>query len=304
MDTAHRENRDITQSEQKEINKLLDEAAEIAIDTYATSEAEKNVILNRLKSSQERITADMITDTIKQLNAQRDETIRVAGDERDEKVRIAEETRKLGGKAAEDLADKMIEEANNQYKAVVESAEGIRDDGVKEIKDAYGDLVKDIDTDTGEIITFWGKIKKWWEGWQPTTKNANINSTVTTTYTARQTTSGYTGSSGGSYGANRPQYALGTTNALGGLSQVNEKGYELMDLPAGSKVRTHESSKQMVKDIVAETVKLFGKGNSGVNVTGNQFIINNDADPELIAEEIAFQTERKLGGVGLAYNPV
>lgn len=39
----------------------------------------------------------------------------------------------------------------------------------------------------------------------------------------------------------------------------------------------------------------------GVNITGNNFIINNEMDIEYVAQELAFRTQRQLGGGGLAY---
>ena len=40
----------------------------------------------------------------------------------------------------------------------------------------------------------------------------------------------------------------------------------------------------------------------GINITGNQFIINNDLDIDYVAKELAYRTQRELGGAGLAYS--
>lgn len=292
MDTANRENRNLTISEQNEINRILDESAKKAVNIYATSEAEKNVILNRLAASQERITAEMVGDTIKQLNAQRDETIRIASEERDKKVMIAEETRQKGGAEAEALANKMIEEANRQYDEIVRTAEGVRDDGVNKIINAYNDLADKVDKKSGKILTAWDKVKNWWNSWTPEPKSATITTYTENVYSSRP---GYTGDSGPGYGANRPGYALGTSHAIGGLTKVNERGYELIDLPVGSRVRNHVSSEQMIKDIVTETAKALLDNNNSTTVTQNIYV------PVASPYELARRTKKELENMALGF---
>jgi len=41
---------------------------------------------------------------------------------------------------------------------------------------------------------------------------------------------------------------------------------------------------------------------SAINITGNNFIINNDLDIDYVAKELAYRTQRELGGAGLAYS--
>ena len=207
-DEIRRQGGEITMNQQQEINSIMEEMKRLSVETMSKNEAEQNVILNRLASSNERITAKMVGETIKELNTQKDESIRIAGEQRDEMVRQAEELRTLEGGIYADKADEIIEEANRQYDEVVAAAEGTKNDGIKKLEDAYGGLVKKVDTDTGEILGFFGTIRKWWDGWNPEPKNMKINTTQTTTYTSR-TTSGYSGSSGTGYGAARPNFKGG-----------------------------------------------------------------------------------------------
>lgn len=291
----------ITRAMQEEINEIMDEMKESSIETMTQNQIEQEVILNRLAGNQERVTAEMVGDTIKQLNDQYDEVIRIAGEERDEKVRIAEQMRREGGVEAESAANKIIEEANREYEGVVEKADLQKRQGYDKLRTAHGDLVDQIDENTGTILTAWGKVKKWWDSWWPSSKTATIETINKNTYlNGNAPKQNYSPG----YGANRQGYALGTSHAIGGLTKVNERGYEMIDLPVGSKVRNHESSKQMIDDTISKTVEKMGKYMRGVNVQGNQFIINDDSDPERIAKEIAVLTERELGGVGLGYSLV
>lgn len=291
----------ITRSQQEEINQIVEEMKTNSVETMTQNEAEQNVILNRLAGNQKRVTAEMVGDTIKQLNDQYDEVVRIAGEERDEKVRIAEQMRAEGGAAADAAANEIIAAANKEYEGVVEKADLQKRQGYDKLRTAHGDLVDQIDENTGTILTAWGKVKKWWDSWWPSSKTATIETVNKNTYvTGNAPKQNY--SSG--YGANRQGYALGTSHAIGGLTKVNERGYEIIDLPVGSKVRNHESSKQMIDDTISKTVEKMGKYMRGVTVQGNQFIVNSDMDIERVAEEIAFITERKLGGAGLGHSQV
>lgn len=201
-DEIRRQGGEITLSQQQEINSIMEKMKRLSVETMSKNEAEQNVILNRLASSNERITAEMVGDTIKELNLQKDEAIRLAGEQRDDMVRQAEELRTLEGGIYADKADKIIEEANRQYDEVVEAAENTKEKGIDKLNNAYGDLTDKVDKNTGEILGFWDKVKNWWDKWKPTTKNANINTTQTNTYVNRQVTQGYSGTSGTSYRKN------------------------------------------------------------------------------------------------------
>jgi len=298
-DEIRRSGVEMTKKQKEDIDAILEELKILSIKTMSENEAEQNVILNRLANSTERITAEMVGDTIKELNVQKDETIRIAGETRDETVRQAEELRTLEGGKYSAKADEIIQEANRQYVGVVDAAEKTKKEGLNKLKGAYGDLTDSIDTNTGEILTFWDKLKSWWNSWQPKSKNATVTTNQVTVYSNRTATS-----NSSAYGATRTGYALGTTHAIGGLTKVQEKGYEMIDLPVGSKVRNHVSSKQMIEDITSKTVAQMSKFMQGIKISDNNFIINNELDIEMVAEELAFQVQRKLGGAGNAYSPV
>lgn len=205
-DEIRRQGGEITLNQQQEINAIMEEMKKLSVQTMSKNEAEQNVILNRLASSNERITAKMVGETIKELNTQKDESIRIAGEQRDDMVRQAEELRTLEGGIYASKADEIIEEANRQYEEVVSAAESTKEQGIKKLENAYGELTKKVDTNTGEILTFWDKVKKWWDGWKPAPKNATVNTPVTPKYNNPGGTPSYTGSG---YGAARPNFKGG-----------------------------------------------------------------------------------------------
>lgn len=260
----------ITKDQQVRINEIMEDMKKQAVTTMSKNEAEQNVILNRLSGSNKRITAEMVGNAIKQMEKQRKETVKEAGQQRDDIVRQAEELRTLEGGKWSDKADEIIEQANRQYKETVDAADKTKNEGLKKLEDAYGDLTKEVDSNTGKILTTWDKVKNWWDGWKP----GNKTMTVTTEHRT-------VGSPGKQTG--QTEYALGTSHSLGGMAKVNEKGYEMIDLPVGSKVRNHLSSKEMVKDIVAQTANVLLGENKGVNVT--QYIQVPIASPYEVARK-------------------
>ncbi|OLS02879.1 phage tail tape measure protein [Tissierella creatinophila] len=276
----------ITQDQQIRINEIMEEMKRQAVSTMSKNEAEQNVILNRLSSSSERITTEMVSKAIKQMERQRKDTVKEASQQRDEIVRQAEELKTLeGGKWAE-KADKIIKEANRQYKDTVDAAEKTKNEGIKKLEGAYGDLTRQVDKNSGEILTAWGKIRQWWEGWKPESKSV----TITTHQKMINETINVTGKQTGDVA-----YALGTSHSLEGIARINERGYEMVDLPAGSKVRNHLSSKEMVKDIAKQTVNSILGKNQGVNVT--QYIQVPVASPY----EVARRTKKELENMALGF---
>lgn len=285
----------ITQDQQVRINEIMEEMKRQAVTSMSKNEAEQNVILNRLSGSNERITAEMVGNTIKQMEKQRKETVKTAGQQRDELVRQAEELRQLEGGKWSAKADEIIRQANKQYEETVSAAEKTKSEGIEKLEDAYGDLTNEVDTNTGEILTYWGKVKRWWNSWNPENKETKITTTYENRYKDVKV------SSGGRYA-----YALGTSNSLGGMAMVHERGYEMIDLPAGSKVRNHLSSTQMAADIAQKTAEsMTNKILSAFDTQKPVYLVMDkekigEALIPIIDKGIGFESERRgfaLGGV-------
>ncbi|WP_142345219.1 hypothetical protein [Bacillus cereus] len=100
-----------------------------------------------------------------------------AREERDKRVKQAEMMKAELGSKAEGTANKLISEANKQYEKVKDSADKTKRDGIDKLKGSYKDLENQVDTSTGNILTYWDKIKRWWNNWTPVKKVMEVFST-------------------------------------------------------------------------------------------------------------------------------
>lgn len=161
-DQIRKQGGDITKDQQERIDQIYADMKEQAVQSMADNEAEQNVILNRLSSSNERITAEMLGETIKQMNEAKEKQIQSAADKRDKLVLEAEKLKTLEGGKYKEKAKKIIDAANDEYKAVVENAEKAKEEGVDKLMEAHADMADDIDRDSGKIKSTWDKIGDWW----------------------------------------------------------------------------------------------------------------------------------------------
>ena len=175
----------ITQSQQERINHIYEEMKDEAVQAMSDNEAEQNVILNRLSSSNERITAEMVGESIKQMNDLRDSSIKSAEEKRDALVLEAEKLKTLeGGKYAE-KAEEIIKAANEECEGVKKAAEKTRVDGIDKLMSAHDELADSIDVETGDIISDWDKIFGKWDKWTPEWKTTTIETKHIDTYEER-----------------------------------------------------------------------------------------------------------------------
>ncbi|MCU9808370.1 hypothetical protein LEQ06_09445 [Paraclostridium sp. AKS46] len=93
----------------------------------------------------------------------------------------------------------------------------------------------DVNTTTGNVKSNWEKLKDWWNGWNPVPKIFNI-------FTKK-------------HGSDSDSNWTGNSHFKGGYTTLHERGYELYDLPTGTKIYNHESSEQMVLETAKQTAK-------------------------------------------------
>lgn len=107
----------------------------------------------------------------------------------------------------------------------------------------------------------------------------------------------------------RPFYAnaAGTNNFIGGFTTMHERGYELYNLPGGSKIFNHDASEAAVKEMVT---KIFNEGMQklGNNTNSGGFVLNIEnfnnnrkQDIKAIAEELEFYRKQVSRGRGGRY---
>lgn len=99
--------------------------------------------------------------------------------------------------------------------------------------------------------------------------------------------------------------ATGTSRWEGGLTEVNEHGGEIIDLPEGSRIYPHATTMGMLKETFGD-----GGGNTPtannapvitVNVSGNSFTVREEADINKIAYAIMEQYRAASENYGGAY---
>ena len=229
-DTAAAEHRDLTQAEEDEVNRIKDEASQMAIVELSESEAEAQAIMQTWADNHTEVTAEMAAEQVKLLNDARDEKILSAQTEYTKQMEIVKQLRADGGEEAKALADKMEAEATRQRDAVVKKAEETRDNGINELKKAYGDLEEDVDTNTGEILTYWGRLKKWWDENSFLPKKARVQ--IEESHTRVMT---------------NPAAAASGSYSYTGLSYVPYDGYNII-AHKGERVLTAEENREYMQN--------------------------------------------------------
>lgn len=165
----------ITRNQQKRIDQIYEEMKEQAVQSMTENEAEQNMILNRLGDNNEQITAEMVGNTIKQMNELRDKSIQSAAEKRDALVLEAEKLKTVENGKYKDKADAIIKEANREYEGAVDAAEKLRTEGIDKVMYAHQDMADKISVNTGEVLTWWERLTGQYEKWDPKPKNVTIN---------------------------------------------------------------------------------------------------------------------------------
>ncbi|WP_315076173.1 phage tail tape measure protein [uncultured Clostridium sp.] len=309
---ASEANRSLTQDENNKINELRSQMTTTAITNLSETEKESAVILGRIKDQTGRITAETAAEIVQQLNNQRQQTVDAANAEYAERVNIAEQIRAMGGEYAEQTANKIIEEAERQRDETIAAADATRSQGIDMLKQAYGDLEHNVELNTGKILTFWGKIKQWWDNTSFSTKFADIethgvvgmagqkqdNSSSKITKPASEIETDLVGApnslSRETIKWGKENYT-GTNNAMPGINSVGERGMELVlgrslyDFKGGEKVLNNGETKSILNNlgqapVYAPQVQGSGGGNSYSFNFGDIIAGGNDNIDEIVKE--------------------
>lgn len=272
---AKDEHRALTEEEVLSIAELQSKMKENAIRILSQNEVEANVILERMKANDARVTAEQAGEHIKKLNEQRDGAIKAAEEEYNKVLASIVRMRDETGVVTSEQANKMIEEATRQKDETIKKAEETRESAVNTILGMNEDLKDSVNSTTGDIMTWWDKLKNWWDGWFPSKKTFE---TETIEVTVQRTV--YE-SSGGNVQAN----ALGTNYFQGGLTKINERGFELVELPRGSKIFNNDASERYIQRAVEELVSKFNNNQAQT--------INIYSPRPLNAYEISKQLKRQ-----------
>lgn len=249
---ASDEKRALTLEEQQQINEIQDKMKVNAVKSLSDSEVESKVILERLKEYGTRITAEQASGIIANAEKQRKESVEKANQQYDQTVKSIIRMRDETGVITAAQADKMIADAQRQKEESIVKAGELKDGVVEKIKSMNSEVLQDIDTTDGGIMTKWDKLKEWF---------AN-NPIIRWIRTMSEDSSGDIGHNW-----------TGTTNWRGGLTTLNERGYELYDLPQGTRVFNHEASQDLVmktaQSVARQIAKSLKGGGETINIYGN-----------------------------------
>lgn len=256
LSKASSENRALKADEAKIIIDIQNRMREEAVKTMSQNEIEAKTILQRMKDFDGRITAEQTSEHIKKLNEGRDKAIKIANEEYDKRIATIIKMRDEAGIISAEQANKLIEDAKRQRDGIVQNAENTRLEAIDKMRSMNSELDSQVNTSTGKILTAWDKIKRWWSGWKPESKNF--------VYQVQENKSSSRGNKAVGYNAS------GTNYFEGGLTTLHEKGYEVYQLPESTKIYNHQASEAMVKEtarVVAQSVL------KDISVPGNGDII-------------------------------
>lgn len=234
---AAEEHRQLKEDEFKAISSIQHSMKEDAVKTLSDNEVQAKVILERMKGNDERITAEQASQHIKELNKSRDEAIKAANEECDKRIAEIVRMRDETGTLTAEQADKCIEDAKRQRDETVSAAEETRNQAVDKIASMNSNITSSVNTTTGEVKSNWDKLKDWWDNWHPVKKIFEIFTKHT------------------SDGKSADQNWTGNSYFKGGFTTLHERGYELYDLPSGSRIYNHESSEEMVLETARQTAQ-------------------------------------------------
>ncbi|MCE9677520.1 phage tail tape measure protein [Paraclostridium bifermentans] len=277
------EHRQITDNEAKTIDDIQKKMKENAVKTLSANELESKVILERMKDYDGNITAEMASKHIKELNKSRDESVKAANDECDKRIKEIIRMRDETGVISSEQAEKLISDARKQRDETVKAAGETRDKSVEKITSMNSTIKKDVDTTTGNVKSNWQKLADWWNNWHPVEK---IFSIITREPSKSKREGNWTGNS----------------HFKGGYTTLHERGYELYDLPTGTKIYNHESSEQMVLETAKQTAKgvIEAMMPNGENSNGNIVIPISIAGEEIdrvvvprVSNKLALNTKRR-----------
>lgn len=157
-DSATKEHRELKKDEINEINKLNGEMKETAIEVLSESAQDQRLILENLKQSTERISAENASEIIQKAEETKNGTIAEAEEQYEEVVKNIISLRDDSGKISAEEADMLIKEAKRQKDETVQKAEEMKKETVQKVGDMCDDMEKKVDTSTGNILSFWDKI--------------------------------------------------------------------------------------------------------------------------------------------------
>ena len=236
LQRAASQHRALTSQEQQQINTIQNTMRINAVNSLSTNEVQAKVILQRMKDYGTNITAQQASSIIKNANKQRDGAIAAANAQYNKTVSAIIRARDESHSITADQANKLIADAKRQRDGTVNHAENMRNQVVSKVSKMNSDTSKNVDTTTGNILTRWDKIKKFWENWHPVKKVFSFFES-------------FGGNTKGKAANAQGGYAQGTLDATRGWHWVGEQGPELLYFAGGESVIDSKQSNKVAKEV-------------------------------------------------------
>ena len=224
LNNAAEEKRTLTESEVATITDLRQKMRDESIKAYSETEEEMNIILGRLASYDERMTAEIASKHIAAAEETRLKSVDAATKEYLERVQQIEFMRDESGVITKEQADELIAEAERQRDEAIEAANDLKKGVIEKIRDMNKDVLDDVDTTTGKLKTKLDKFKEWWNNLWFNKKTIEIETVETKTTNYTRGTGGWSNNNG----------YTPTRSYSGDLSQTPE-GTPLIDTSGLSK---------------------------------------------------------------------
>ncbi|MBV4432244.1 phage tail tape measure protein [Clostridium tyrobutyricum] len=157
---AVNQHRQVTQQEQQQINTIQDKMRTSAVQSLSSTEIQSKVLLERMKSYGSSITQQQASDIIKNANKQRDGAIAAANSQYNKVVADAVYQRDVSHTMTADQAQKVITNAGKQRDGAIKAAQNQRTQVVSHLSKMDGEVLKNMNTDTGNMLSPWGKLIK------------------------------------------------------------------------------------------------------------------------------------------------
>lgn len=151
LQTAARENRELTTSERISLQALQDEMDRVAVEHMSKNQMEQKVILENMRVQASEISARQAAEVVENSAKARDKVIEDAKKTRDEKIAEAIRQRDENKTINADEANAIIAEAKRQYDSTVSTARDKHKEIVNEAKAQAGEHANQVDWETGQV---------------------------------------------------------------------------------------------------------------------------------------------------------
>lgn len=152
---AANENRRLTTREFNQIQTLNIKMKDSAIETLTESQREQKAIYENLRRQSGEISARQAAEVVRNSKKQKDQTVAEAREEHKKRVREILMLRDEAGVISDQQADKLIRESERQKKGTVSNAQEQHKKTVDEAKKQAKGNVKQVNWQTGEVLSKW-----------------------------------------------------------------------------------------------------------------------------------------------------